>query len=215
MEADSKLNKICCIENCGKPKTAKNRCQYHYDILRKTPERLSKAKISAKAHKLRESQKRIESAEFNERCQIRDVNYRSKYRNLRREKYLENNRGYHKKPKRRYGQAKHRASKRGIEFTLTSDEYAYLTQKNMPCHYDCGSTIPESGVGLDRLDSEKGYTLENSVPCCEYCNVLKNSYASSNEMIEIVKLLKTLRNNQDIWKNTKNNRALGKERRSQ
>lgn len=28
--------------------------------------------------------------------------------------------------------------------------------------------------GLDRIDSTKGYTNDNVVPCCKYCNVAKN-----------------------------------------
>ena len=29
--------------------------------------------------------------------------------------------------------------------------------------------------GIDRLDSALGYTLENCVPCCKYCNTAKNT----------------------------------------
>ncbi len=29
--------------------------------------------------------------------------------------------------------------------------------------------------GVDRLDNAKGYTLENSVPCCKHCNIAKRS----------------------------------------
>ncbi len=29
--------------------------------------------------------------------------------------------------------------------------------------------------GIDRVDSSKGYTLENSAPCCKYCNTAKNT----------------------------------------
>ena len=64
----------------------------------------------------------------------------------------------------------------------------------MPCHY-CGiksskkledraneksdgkllsSTIVDCN-GIDRLDSNLGYTLENCVPCCKYCNIAKNT----------------------------------------
>jgi len=28
--------------------------------------------------------------------------------------------------------------------------------------------------GVDRVDNSKGYTVENSVPCCKYCNRAKN-----------------------------------------
>ena len=29
--------------------------------------------------------------------------------------------------------------------------------------------------GLDRIDSSKGYTIDNVVPCCKYCNQAKNN----------------------------------------
>ena len=29
--------------------------------------------------------------------------------------------------------------------------------------------------GIDRIDSSKGYTVENSVACCKYCNTAKNT----------------------------------------
>ena len=34
--------------------------------------------------------------------------------------------------------------------------------------------------GIDRVDSSKGYTLENSVSCCKYCNTAKNTMAESD-----------------------------------
>ena len=33
--------------------------------------------------------------------------------------------------------------------------------------------------GIDRVDSSKGYTLENSVPCCKYCNIAKHTMTST------------------------------------
>lgn len=41
-----------------------------------------------------------------------------------------------------------------------------------PCAY-CGG-IPEEFNGLDRINSKKGYTVENVVPCCQRCNRAKN-----------------------------------------
>lgn len=40
--------------------------------------------------------------------------------------------------------------------------------------------------GIDRIDSEVGYTKENTVPCCKYCNTAKNTM-SYNEFIEWIK----------------------------
>lgn len=33
--------------------------------------------------------------------------------------------------------------------------------------------------GIDRVDSSKGYTVENSVACCKYCNTAKNTMTES------------------------------------
>jgi len=41
-----------------------------------------------------------------------------------------------------------------------------------PCAY-CGQ-IQENFNGLDRVDSNKGYTMNNVVPCCTYCNRAKS-----------------------------------------
>ena len=43
---------------------------------------------------------------------------------------------------------------------------------------DSPNILPEDYLikisGVDRLDNSKGYTLENSVPCCVYCNRAKS-----------------------------------------
>lgn len=73
------------------------------------------------------------------------------------------------------------ARDRELEFRLSEEEFYKITSMN--CHY-CGrvpSGIYESanktGVftynGIDRRDNTKGYTLENSVPCCKICNRAK------------------------------------------
>jgi hypothetical protein len=60
------------------------------------------------------------------------------------------------------------ADKRKLEFTLTPYEYERLQDK--PC-YICG--YKRTHVGLDRLDSSKGYTTENTRSCCSPCNLMK------------------------------------------
>ena len=52
-----------------------------------------------------------------------------------------------------------------------------------------GKKLSETVVkanGLDRIDSSKGYSSENTVPCCKYCNTAKNTM-SVNEFMEWVK----------------------------
>jgi len=76
---------------------------------------------------------------------------------------------------------KYRAKKYGREFSLTNEQLRKLYKS--PCHY-CGiepkqifqsQSGGESFIynGLDRLENSKGYTLENVVPCCKPCNLVK------------------------------------------
>ncbi len=70
------------------------------------------------------------------------------------------------------------------EFNMTFEEFDYITNQN--CHY-CGQepTFPERFKnefknrdivlfnGIDRVNSSKGYSLDNCVPCCTKCNIMK------------------------------------------
>lgn len=94
------------------------------------------------------------------------------------------------------------ANKRGISFDLTEEEFRELTQKN--CYY-CGvapNMIAKGSMtsknedtrknaeyvynGVDRIDSSKGYSVENCVPCCRGCNVAKWDY-TTEEFFALVK----------------------------
>lgn len=79
------------------------------------------------------------------------------------------------------------AKERGFEFKLSEDEFRVITKQN--CFY-CGcapSKVMDNKNntgkyiynGIDRLDSNKGYTLENCVPCCTQCNYAKSDYPLS------------------------------------
>jgi hypothetical protein len=73
------------------------------------------------------------------------------------------------------------AKKRGLDFSLSDHEFFTITQ--MPCHY-CGAMKMNTRIsksengdfhynGIDRVDSCKGYTSDNVVPCCKMCNYAK------------------------------------------
>ncbi len=42
--------------------------------------------------------------------------------------------------------------------------------------------------GIDRVDSSKGYTLDNVVPCCGKCNIMKNKFNQSDFFDKIRKI---------------------------
>ncbi len=77
------------------------------------------------------------------------------------------------------------AEKRGLVFELNKDQFREMTQRN--CFY-CGispSTVciqnRMNGAytynGIDRIDSSKGYLLNNVVSCCGVCNCMKRHYS--------------------------------------
>jgi len=67
--------------------------------------------------------------------------------------------------------ARRHAEQRGVVYDLSRDEVRELAKS--PCVY-CGETDIN---GIDRVDSSKGYTPENSVSCCSTCNYMKRSHS--------------------------------------
>jgi hypothetical protein len=64
-----------------------------------------------------------------------------------------------------------RAPKRGLVFELTVEQFIQGIMQ--PCYY-CNEDY--DSIGFDRLDSDIGYTTENSVSCCTMCNMMKRKY---------------------------------------
>mgnify|MGYP003344123941 CR=1 FL=1 len=66
------------------------------------------------------------------------------------------------------------AKRRNIEFKLTKEIFCDIIKH--PCHYCNELNIEKKFNGIDRIDSNNGYILENCVACCSLCNYLKNKY---------------------------------------
>lgn len=80
-----------------------------------------------------------------------------------------------------FGSYRARALRKGIAFNLGYDEFFEIAQQ--PCYY-CG-TAPFKGEhyahnGIDRYDSIKGYSADNCVACCAYCNRAKSDVPASD-----------------------------------
>lgn len=89
----------------------------------------------------------------------------------RREAHLEKRRVWRRRYRQtwagRYTKYKERAKALGRDFELTKEDFEDLEFQH--CTY-CGDLEP---AGFDRVDSDLGYTKDNSVPCCTFCNRLK------------------------------------------
>jgi hypothetical protein len=85
------------------------------------------------------------------------------------------------------------AAKRNKEWLLTIEEYSAKIKE--PCYY-CRNKLGQPivvGCGLDRLDNSKGYTLDNVVSCCSFCNTCKMDALSETEMLAVAQLLIKMR----------------------
>lgn len=91
-----------------------------------------------------------------------------------------------------YSHLKRRNVNKGFSETMSFDVFIRLAKS--PCNY-CGleyskeieDRLSESKKqkrlsdyvlkcnGIDRINSSKGYTVENSIACCKYCNIAKNT----------------------------------------
>lgn len=97
-----------------------------------------------------------------------------------------------------YTKKKWIANSYDISFNMTQDEFVawYLEQKQ-ECYY-CGikqeditknqNMMPNKNIHrltLNRLDPNKGYSIDNIVLCCARCNLIKSNFFTPEEMKEI------------------------------
>lgn len=85
--------------------------------------------------------------------------------------------------KRRFSLGKGGAKRRGLEWTVTLEEYTSKI-KHGACFY-CDGKISETGHGLDRINNTEGYTFRNTVPCCPSCNRVKCELLTYEDMIHL------------------------------
>ena len=110
------------------------------------------------------------------------------------------------------------------EFTLTKDEFCNIIQSN--CYYCGGEPVLWSPYfksngeidkrfigkvdelymnstkvkvnGIDRVDSNLGYEINNVVPCCKTCNLMKNVHSENDFLQHILKIYKFKKLEKDV-----------------
>ena len=78
-------------------------------------------------------------------------------------------------------QYKRSSEKRGLDFTLSRDEFDLLVEAD--CHY-CGG----AGYGIDRVNSALGYVPSNCVSCCTTCNRMKSSLSVDEFIAHVLRI---------------------------
>lgn len=89
------------------------------------------------------------------------------------------------KPEWIFNNIKRSCKYRNLSFNIS---YEYFLEHfwHIPCSY-CGSEI--NTAGIDRLDSSLGYEIDNCVPCCTKCNMMKQAHSPSDFLSHIQKII--------------------------
>lgn len=147
-----------------------------------------KEKAARDKQYVKENQDKVQvyQKEYRETHKISNAEYQKRYREKNKDKLTE----YKKSPKIRYKIYKRNAEKRNLDFNLSENEFFEIS--TLPCAY-CGGYSDtyndEWFNGIDRIDSNFGYSKNNIVPCCAICNRMKmdlNVNDWINQMIKII-----------------------------
>ena len=146
----------------------------------------NKEKLLAYAKKYREINREIVVAS-SKRCRLLNLEaYKERHR-IYYQKNKDRFQSLRKTPEKRYMNAKYVAKSRGIAWTILESDYKSIISSPR-CHYR-NHLLGEYGVGLDRIDNSRGYSVDNVVPCCGNCNRIKCHLLTYREMVAVGKLL--------------------------
>lgn len=81
---------------------------------------------------------------------------------------------------RRFNALKQKARRLNTDFNITLHDYELIID-GARCEY-CSGKLPAIGHGLDRIDSDYGYTKDNVTPCCYSCNMIKGDRFTYTQM---------------------------------
>ncbi len=95
----------------------------------------------------------------------------------------------------RFATYKSRAKRKNILFNLSIDEFTVIVNKS--CYY-CGEFSKNKNFcGIDRLDSNGCYTIDNCVSCCRECNIMKNTLSKKEFFDKIKRIFKNIKYYED------------------
>lgn len=97
-----------------------------------------------------------------------------------------------KKPSIRFSAGKSVAKSHGHVWAISKRRYIKLVTK--PCYYCGRSLADEIGVGLDRINNNRGYYPNNVLPCCGICNKVRNNVFTVEEMLLLGKVIAEIYN---------------------
>jgi len=115
--------------------------------------------------------------EFRKRNAEQQKQWRDKLKADNPEKYYKIMHMYRTDPQNAYTLLQRRADRDGYPLEFDKDYFDTIIREK--CYY-CGyDNNDDRLMGIDRIDNDVGYTVDNAVPCCKMCNMMKNTLNES------------------------------------
>lgn len=169
------------MKTCTKCKILKEKTEFHKSGQTKDGLRSWCKLCLNKDSKAREPRYKGKRKQYLENTKEQRKQHKREFYSINRDKILSDNKAWRQTNTGRMHIYKRGAIKRGIKWMLSYEEFMEFWQK--PCNY-CGSLIDT--IGIDRIDSLKDYSLDNIVPCCYQCNIMKLDYIQ-DEFLQKIK----------------------------
>jgi hypothetical protein len=171
------MNKGCKVEGCEAEHGAKGYCRKHYEHFGRSLTPAQRVKIwrannpeKRKAQKMRSHWKNRDS----KLRKMKDwtMKNQDKIRAKRKEDYKNETKNT---PEYRYKHLNSKRARRGLPLEFSLDEFReWHNSRPYTCEY-CRDNLDGAGYQIDRVDSSKGYTLDNKVNCCKFCHYDKTN----------------------------------------
>lgn len=211
---------LCSNDGCGEPIVdGKTRCAIHLELLRERQRAKTQALINARVcvvcrHPSNGKVRCIKCSALNVEQQRRLMSERQsasrcvycgdkvnqplwgRRKRVACDKCRQRRSGYSAQISNRFGRARRQfVVSKG--WTITLVEYTDLLQQ--PCHYcELPQDPTDEGVGLDRLNNDRGYHRDNVVSCCPVCNVVRNNIFTPLEMKLLGPVIRQIKSNRDL-----------------
>lgn len=146
--------KICKIKNCTLKHHAKGLCKAHYNKeLNKKDPDYNKKQVKAQIRWRKNNPKRNKEVSLQYRTSI----------------------------KGRFGYAKRSSKRRKKNWNISFNFYKNIIDN--ACVYCNEYEENGTGIGLDRIDNNKGYEENNVVRCCGQCNGFRSNKITHEELV--------------------------------
>lgn len=174
------------VKYCPKCQTNKEYSEFYKNKRTKDGLRCYCKVCENQANKKREPEYKETRKKYRETENYKEIK-RNYYKN-NKEKVLNSNKSWAQTQKGKYFSYKRNAEQRDILWNLTESEF--LDFWNKSCFY-CGDSIKT--IGIDRIDSDKEYTLDNCISCCTTCNKMKLNLPKDKFITQIHKIAENLK----------------------